>query len=170
MLQGVFFRACVGAIPTLDALGPVYFDAVCPQLSINFGGRMGFINELCGTIATTGAFIEVNVPGFFPDLNFQIPLFPFNAFDGGAGMNPDVDMPADLDQFRRYDSHGAIIGGECLIQLRHGPPNGRAFLYEVNKKTRICQIQCGLHTGNPSAHNHYGPPYFFRHAALLQEL
>jgi hypothetical protein len=126
---------------------------------------MVFIYQLCGAISTPCAFIKINVPGFLPDVDFEVTLFSFDAFYRGAGVNLDIDMPADLDQFWRYDSHGAIIGGECLIQLRHGPPNGRAFLYEVNKKTRICQIQCGLHTRNSAAHNQYGAPYFFRHAA-----
>jgi hypothetical protein len=28
-------------------------------------------------------------------------------------------MPADLDQFRRDNSHGTVVGGKGLIQLGH---------------------------------------------------
>jgi hypothetical protein len=33
-------------------------------------------------------------------------------------------MPADLDQFRREDSHGTVIGGIGLVQLGHLAANG----------------------------------------------
>lgn len=90
--------------------------------------------------------------------DFQISLFAFDAFNRGAGVNLNVDMPADLDQFRGNNSHGTIIGGKCLIQLRHGPTNGRAFFHQVNEVAGIRQIQCGLHSGNPSTHYHNGSP------------
>jgi hypothetical protein len=165
VFQWVFFHAGVRAVAALDASGLVYLDSVGPQLSVNFSGRMGFINELGCAITTPGAFINVNVPGFFVDLNLQITLFSFDALDGGAGMDLDVNMPADLDQFRRYDSHGTIIGGKCFIQLRHGPANGRAFFHQVNEVAGIRQIQSGLHAGNAPAHDQYGSPQFIRHAA-----
>jgi hypothetical protein len=33
-------------------------------------------------------------------------------------------MPADLDQFGRDNSHGAVIGGKRLVHLGHDPANG----------------------------------------------
>jgi hypothetical protein len=165
VFHGVFHHASIRAVAALDAFGLVYLDSIGPQLPVNFGGRMGFINELGCAITTTGTFIHVNVPGFFLNLNFQISLFPFNTFYGGAGMDLNIDMPADLDQFRRNNSHGTVIGGKCLIQLRHGPADGRAFFHQVNVVAGICQIQSGLHTGNASAHDQYGSPQFIRHDA-----
>ena len=82
------------------------------------------IYQLCGAISTPVAFIEINIPGFLPDEDCEVALFPFDAFYSGAGVNLDIDMPADLDQFWRYDSHGAIIGGECLVQCTHDAANG----------------------------------------------
>jgi hypothetical protein len=38
-------------------------------------------------------------------------------------------MPADLDQFRRDDSHGTVIGGKGLVQLRHYSTYGGGFLH-----------------------------------------
>ena len=170
VFQRIFFHACVRAVAALDAFGRVYLDSIGPQLSVNFGGRMGFINELGCAITTPGTFVYVNVPGLFQDLNFQVTLFSFDALDCGAGMDLDIDMPADLDQFRRYNSHGTVIGGKCLIQLRHGPADGRAFFHQVNKVAGICQIQSGLHTGNASAYDQYGSPQFIRHAASPSKL
>ena len=165
VFKGIFRHARVSAVTTLDAFRLVYLDSIGPKLAINFGGRMGFINELGCAIPTTGAFIHINVAGLFLNLNFQISLFTLNAFNGGTGMDLNIDMPADLDQFRRYNSHGTIIGWKCLIQLRHGPADGRAFFHEVNVVAGICQIQGGLHTGNASTYDHYGSPQFIRHAA-----
>jgi hypothetical protein len=33
----------------------------------------------------------------------------------------DVGVPADLDQLRRNNSHGTLVGGKRLIQLGHDP-------------------------------------------------
>ena len=35
----------------------------------------------------------------------------------------DIDVPADLDQFRRNDSHGTVVGGKGLVQLGHHSPD-----------------------------------------------
>jgi hypothetical protein len=48
-------------------------------------------------------------------LHFKVPLFPGDAFHLREGQELDVEMPADLDQFGRKDSHGAVIGGEGLV-------------------------------------------------------
>ena len=36
-------------------------------------------------------------------------------FNAGTGMNFDIDMPADLDQFGRDNSHGTVIGGKGFV-------------------------------------------------------
>ena len=100
VFQWIFQHACCGAVTALDAFGLIDLDSIGPQLAIYFGSRVVFINELGCAVATAGTFIHVNVPGLFPNLNFQIPLFSFDALDGGAGMDLYIDMPADLDQFR----------------------------------------------------------------------
>jgi hypothetical protein len=48
--------------------------------------------------------------------------FYFFHLSGGDKIN--VEMPADLDQFRRNNSHGAVIGGKRFVQFGHDPPNG----------------------------------------------
>jgi hypothetical protein len=72
-------------------------------------------------------------------------------------------MPADLDQFRRNDSHGTIIGGKRLIQLSHAPAYGRAFFQEIDVISRISQVERGLHPCDPAAYHQYGSPYVIWH-------
>jgi len=61
------------------------------------------------------AFGKVYVTGVLDDPGLEMPLFPleFTEFRGCKKFN--VQVPADLDQFRRNNSHGAVIGGECLV-------------------------------------------------------
>ena len=64
-------------------------------------------------------------------------------------------MPADLDQFGGDNSHGAVICGEGLVQLRHYTTDGGGFFDQINIEARFCQIQCGLHAGDTCSHNHH---------------
>jgi hypothetical protein len=82
-------------------------------------------------------------------------------------MKFDVDMPADLDQFGRNNSHGTVIGGKGFVQLRHDAADGRRPFNQVNIKAGIGKIQCGLHTGNAGTHYQYGTVNFRGHTVLL---
>jgi hypothetical protein len=93
--------------------------------------------------------------------DFEIAFFPVNALDLGEGQQFDIDMPADLDQFRRYVSHCTIVGGKGFIQLRHHTPDGAGFFDEVDQVPRISQIQGCLHSGNTAADHHYCAYIFF---------
>ena len=64
-------------------------------------------------------------------------------------------MPADLDQFRREYSHGAVIGGKGLIELSHMTPNARPSVNQINLKTRSGKIKRRLNTADPSTNNQY---------------
>ena len=55
-------------------------------------------------------------------------------------------MPADLDQFGCEYSHGAVIGGEGLVELGHMAPDARRFLDQIDLKTRSGEIKRGLNT------------------------
>ena len=64
-------------------------------------------------------------------------------------------MPADLDQFRRKYSHGAVIGGKGFVKLGHMASNARRFLNHINLETRSGKIKRGLDTADPSTDNHH---------------
>ena len=55
----------------------------------------------------------------------KITGFPFQIDQFRVGEQFDVEMPADLDQFWRDDSHGTVIGREGFVQLGHESPDGR---------------------------------------------
>jgi hypothetical protein len=56
--------------------------------------------------------------------DFKITRFTTDALNFGKGEKFDVDVPADLDQFGRDNSHGTVVGGKCLVKLRHHSPDG----------------------------------------------
>jgi hypothetical protein len=64
-------------------------------------------------------------------------------------------MAADLDQFGREYSHGAVIGGKSLIKLGHLAPNGWGLINQINLKTRVGQIEGGLNAADASTHNQH---------------
>jgi hypothetical protein len=78
--------------------------------------------------AAGGTKIRVNVSGSLVDFDFEIAAFSFDADQVCVGDHLDVQMPADLDQFGRDDSHGAFVGGEGLVKLRHYAADGRGLL------------------------------------------
>ena len=49
------------------------------------------------------------------DKGLEISFGSADIFNVGTGMEFDIDMPADLDQFRGDNSHGTVIGGEGLV-------------------------------------------------------
>jgi hypothetical protein len=51
-------------------------------------------------IAAGGTFIEINIARAFVERDLKVPCFTFNAFNIRTAVYFDVDMPAELDQFR----------------------------------------------------------------------
>jgi hypothetical protein len=72
-----------------------------------------------GTFTAAGAFIQIDVAGCLVNRCRKIARFPFQVDELRIGEQFNVEMPADLDQFGRNDSHGTVVGGEGLIQLGH---------------------------------------------------
>ena len=88
-----------------------------------------WIRNLDGTILYTGrttrAIVFDNVSGLFVQGDLEVSCFPIDAVDFSIRQDLYVRMPADLDQFGREYSHGAVIGGIGLVQLGHMAANGR---------------------------------------------
>jgi hypothetical protein len=132
MPLGVFRPACPGAIAALNALGFIDPDAVCPQPAIMLSWGVFVVQKDRCAVSASGAFVDIDKSGLFAEPDLQVPLPSLDVFYRGTRMDFDVDVPADLDQFRRNDSHGAVIGRKSLIQLRHSPANGRALFHKVD--------------------------------------
>jgi hypothetical protein len=76
------------------------------------------------TGTTPGAQIHLDAAGTLFHFDLEIAGLTGNAFKVCIGDQLNVQMPADLDQYGRDDSHRAVIGGKCLVQLGHDPANG----------------------------------------------
>jgi hypothetical protein len=104
---------------------------------------------------TPGALALDDVPGLSKQGDLEISSFPCDALYFRIRQDFDVWMPADLDQFGREDSDGAVIGRKGLIQLGHVAADGRRLVDQVNLETRPGKIKGGLNTADSSAHNHH---------------
>jgi len=107
-----------------------------------------------GTITTAGATLQVDVTRLSPDGDLKTPRLTGYMFHLREGEQFDVQVPADLDQFGRDDSHGAIVGGEGLVQLGHDPADGSPFLYQIYFIARIGKVKGCLHPGDAAADHH----------------
>ncbi len=74
---------------------------------------------------TTRAFVLYNVSGLFSQVYLEVSCFPYYTVNFSIGQDLYIGMPADLDQFGREYSHGAVIGGIGLVKLGHMAANGR---------------------------------------------
>ena len=77
------------------------------------------------TGSTTRAFVLYNVSGLLDQGYLKVSCFPFYTVNFSIGQDLYIGMPADLDQFGREYSHGAVIGGKGLVKLGHMAANGR---------------------------------------------
>ena len=123
------------------------------------------VDDLLGALFGTGAAADaqglIDVAGLAGDIDGKTADFPLDLLDFAEGSQLDVQMPADLDQFRGNDSHRAVIGGKGLVQLGHDPADGRTLLHQVHIVSGVREIEGRLHAGNPSADHHNRTDYIF---------
>ena len=96
----------------------------------------------------------------------EVPLLSLDCGELGEGEQLDVDVPADLDQFGRDDSHGAVVGGEGLIELCHDPADRGGALHEIHVVAGVRQVQGGLHAGDAAASDENRANPLFSHTYL----
>ena len=85
-----------------------------------------------GTISTTGAAFKVNVARLFFNSDFESPHIAGYTLHLCEGEQFDIQMPADLDQLGRDNSHGTVVGGKGLVQLGHAPADSRVLLQQID--------------------------------------
>jgi hypothetical protein len=90
------------------------------------------------------AFVLDDVARFFGQRDRKVACLSVYTIDFGIRENVYVGMPADLDQFGRENSHGAVVGRIGLVQLGHVAADGRGFFDQVDLEARGGQIQRGL--------------------------
>jgi hypothetical protein len=104
---------------------------------------------------TTCAFVLSNIPGLFNQGYLEVSCFSYYTVNFSIRQDLYIGMPADLDQFGREYSNGAVIGGKGLVKLGHMAANGRCLIDQVNLKTRSGKIKRGLNSADPSTDNHH---------------
>ena len=77
--------------------------------TVNFG------RAFLGTETAGNTLLRVHIAWRLNHFNFKISLLSGDAFHLREGQELNVQMPADLDQFGRENSHGTVIGGEGLV-------------------------------------------------------
>ena len=136
-----------------NGLSEVYMDGFVLRYLLIVLIRV-FDREIFYTGGTTRAFVLQNIPGLLDQLYLEVSYVPFYTVNFSVGEDLYVGMPADLDQFRREYSHGAVIGGKGLVQLGHVAPNTRGLFNQVNLETGRRKVKGGLNAADPSPHNH----------------
>ena len=84
-----------------------------------------FDRAVFNTGSTTRAFALYNISGLFNQCYLKVSCFSCYTVNLSIGQDLNVGMPADLDQFWREYSHGAVIGGKSLVKLGHMAADGR---------------------------------------------
>ena len=92
-------------------------------------------------IATTDAFLQVNIARVVADANKEIAGRASNIDDLGAVHQLDIEMPADTHQLGTDDAHGTIVSWEGLVQLRHVAANRRLGLHQIDPIAGLSQVQ-----------------------------
>ena len=97
---------------------------------MNFFG-IGLIGHRAVRIANAaaGAEIRINISSPLLDLDLEAAFLSFYPHQVCVGNYLYVQVPADLDQFGRDNSHGTVIGRESLVELSHNPADGGGFLH-----------------------------------------
>jgi hypothetical protein len=62
-------------------------------------------------------------------------------------------MPTDIQQLRRENSYGAIVGGKGLVKLRHLPANARVLLHQMHGDAHVTQVERSLYSRDSTADN-----------------
>ena len=104
---------------------------------------------------TTGAFVLQNIPGLLDQGNLKVSCLSFDTVNVSIRQDFYVGVPADLDQFGRKNSGGAVVGGKGLVKLGHMAANGRCLFDQVYPETRRGKIKRGLNTADPSTDHHH---------------
>jgi hypothetical protein len=134
-------------------LREIYMDGFIRRQVLIVGIR-NLNRAVLDTGRATRASVLDNVSGLLIQGDLEVSCCAFDLLDFSKGENLYIRMPADLDQFGREDSHGAVIRGVGLVKLGHMSADGRCFLDQINPKTGCGKIKRGLNPADASADHH----------------
>ena len=108
---------------------------------------------LCYTVAASGTFRCVNVPGLLLHSDLEISCGTIDLDDLCVRQSRDVRVACNICHFRRENTSGTVIRRECLVQTAHLSTSGGVSVYEVDMDVPSCKIQRCLDTCDSSTDN-----------------
>ena len=91
---------------------------------VSAGSGLLDYRAIFNTRTAAGAQVHFYASRTFADFDLEISGFAFDRFQICICDQLDVQVPADLDQYGRDDSHCAVVGGKGFVQLGHDPADG----------------------------------------------
>jgi hypothetical protein len=137
-----------------NGLGKIDMDGLAQREAL-----IVWILNLDRTVVDTGratrAFALDDISGLLDEGDTEVSSVSFHPVDFGVAQDFYVRIPADLDQFGREDSHGAVIGRKGLVKLGHMAAEGRRLVHQVDLKPGSGKIKRGLNAADPSSDDHH---------------
>ena len=93
-----------------------------------------------GTGTAGGTPVLIHITRMAADFGGKVTYVACNGKKLSFGDDLDIWRPTGLDQLRRQNSDGAIVGGKRFVQLGHDAPNGGAFFNHIYVVTQISQV------------------------------
>ncbi len=108
-----------------------------------------------GALAAAGALVHVHEPGPPAQEDLKIPGPAPDLHGLGGRLDRDQGVAGDFQHPGAQDAHGAVVGGEGLVQLRHPAADGEARFRQGHRQPRGRHLQGGLDAGNAAAHHQH---------------
>ena len=108
-----------------------------------------------GAVAAAGALAHVHEPGPPAQEDLKIPGLAPDLYGPGGRLDGDQGMAGDLQHPGAQDAHGAVVGGEGLVQLRHQAADGETRFRQGHRQPHGRHLQGGLDAGNAAAHHQH---------------
>ena len=78
-----------------------------------------------------------------------------------------VRVPPHLHELRRHDAHGAVIGRECLVELRHLAADVRLLIDQVDLEAGFDEVEGSLHPPDAASDHQYFSHFFHNRCYLF---
>jgi hypothetical protein len=102
----------------------------------------------------TGTEVLIYIAGLFTHPHIKGTHLALYLFNLAVGEEIDIGMPTGIQQLRRENSDGAVVGGKGFVQLGHLAADTGKLFHQVDLDAHFGQIQGGLNAGDPTAEYH----------------
>ena len=128
------------------------------EIAVKSGGNRNGTDF--GTVTATRTFIQIDVPRCGCHFNFEFSGLAFDRSHGPAGLDFNIGMAADFDQFGRQYTGRTVIRREGLVQLSHDTADADSVFDEIDFHSGIGQIERRLNAGDSRTNYHYSTNFF----------